>query len=246
MSYLSLEFLLDPSFYYTFGVILLPIALDPSVQSVPAALEYLTHPSLWVAMFCLAAMHVLTFYTPGPPVRKLPLPERMLGRWYLFNAIIIFMLMDGCVGGLKVNPVLSKQYQAMDKRYGFPFGSVEGSAVTVVSLCELLLKGPLCLLLYVLMYRGSRYVDPVAIVVNVLQFYGTVLYLGQELITGMKNLHVDYELRFSFKDLCYFWFAILFANILYLMFPAYLVVRSMRRIVQDVSPDSNYGHLKTH
>lgn len=156
--------------------------------------------------------------------------ERTRARWYLMNGIIIHMLMDGCVGVFKTNQLFAENYAKLDARYGDPLGSFNGSAVHVVSLMELLVKGPLCVLLYWAFQVRHPMRDALEFFTCVTQAYGTIVYLGQEAISGAPNLDVDYELTFSAHHLFYFWFAIFFGCALYLVLPAVLGWHSYVRL----------------
>lgn len=161
--------------------------------------------------------------------------ERRRARWYLINGVIFHMLMDGCVGVFKTNTLFARNYAKLDRRYAEPLGSYNGSAVHVISLVELFIKGPICILLYLAMQTRHRTVDALEFFTCVTQAYGTIVYLGQEAISGAPNLDVDYDLTFSQHYLVYFWFAILFGCTLYLIVPTILAYRSFGRIVAHTS-----------
>lgn len=159
--------------------------------------------------------------------------ERTRARWYLLNGIIIHMLMDGCVGVFKTSRLFAENYAKLDKRYGDPLGTFNGATVHVVSLMELCVKGPLCVVLYWAFWTRHPMRDALEFFTCVTQAYGTVVYLGQEAISGAPNLDVDYELSFSMHYLLYFWFAIFFGCVLYLIVPGILGWRSYKRLVQQ-------------
>lgn len=156
--------------------------------------------------------------------------ERTRARWYLLNGIIIHMLMDGCVGVFKTNRLFAENYAKLDARYGAPLGSFTGSAVHVVSLIELLAKAPLCVLLYWAFQMRHPMRDVLEFMTCVTQAYGTVVYLGQEAISGAQHFDVDYDYSFTPHYLLYFWFAIFFGCVLYLLVPAVLGWRSFVRL----------------
>ncbi|GET87387.1 hypothetical protein, conserved [Leishmania tarentolae] len=156
--------------------------------------------------------------------------ERTRARWYLLNGIIVHMFMDGCVGVFKTNSLLAENYAKIDARYASELGSFNGSAVHVVSLMELFVKGPLCVLLYWAFQVRHPMRDALEFFTCVTQAYGTIVYLGQEAISGAPNLDVDYDLTFSPHYLLYFWFAVIFGCVLYLLVPAVLGWRSYLRL----------------
>lgn len=161
--------------------------------------------------------------------------ERTRARWYLLNGIIIHIFMDGCVGVLKTNKLLADNYAKLDKRYGDRLGTFNGSAVHVVSLAELLVKGPLCVVLYWAFKVRHPMRDALEFFTCVTQVYGTIVYLGQEAISGAHNLDVDYKLSFTLHYLFYFWFAIIFGCVLYLIVPAVLGYRSYLRLCRQAT-----------
>ncbi|CAC9474461.1 3-Beta-hydroxysteroid-delta(8) delta(7)-isomerase [Leishmania donovani] len=156
--------------------------------------------------------------------------ERTRARWYLLNGIVVHMFMDGCVGVFKTNPLLAENYAKVDARYASELGSLNGSAVHVVSLIELFVKGPLCVLLYWAFQVRHPMRDALEFFACVTQAYGTIVYLGQEVISGAPNLDVDHDLTFSPHHLFYFWFAVVLGCVLYLLVPAVLGWRSYVRL----------------
>ncbi|CAD2212677.1 3-beta-hydroxysteroid-delta(8),delta(7)-isomerase [Angomonas deanei] len=141
--------------------------------------------------------------------------------------------MDGCVGVFKTNRLFAQNYAKLDKRYGDVLGTFNGSAVHVVSLMELFVKGPICVLLYWAYVTRHPSRDALEFFTCVTQAYGTVVYLGQEAISGAINLEVDYQLSFSPYHLLYFWFAIFFGCVLYLIVPSILGWKSYLRLVKS-------------
>ncbi|KPA77810.1 hypothetical protein ABB37_06630 [Leptomonas pyrrhocoris] len=168
-------------------------------------------------------------------VAPLTYGERTRARWYLLNGIIIHIFMDGCIGVFKTNKMMADNYAKLDKRYGDPLGDFNGSAVHVVSLMELFVKGPLCVVLYWAFKVRHPMRDALEFFTCVTQVYGTIVYLGQEAISGAPNLDVDYELSFSPHYLFYFWFAVIFGCVLYLIVPAVLGYRSYVRLCHQAT-----------
>ncbi|EPY23458.1 cholestenol delta-isomerase [Strigomonas culicis] len=178
-------------------------------------------------------------------LRPLTYGERTRARWYLLNGIIIHMLMDGCVGVFKTSRLFAENYAKLDKRYGDPLGSFNGATVHVVSLMELCVKGPLCVLLYWAFLTRHPMRDALEFFTCVTQAYGTVVYLGQEAVSGAPNLDVDYALTFSTHYLLYFWFAIFFGCVLYFIVPGVLGWRSYQRLVRQAGFYQLYSRAAT-
>eukprot|EP00658_Telonema_sp_P-2_P001736 TRINITY_DN10655_c0_g1_i1.p1 TRINITY_DN10655_c0_g1~~TRINITY_DN10655_c0_g1_i1.p1 ORF type:complete len:179 (+),score=48.52 TRINITY_DN10655_c0_g1_i1:105-641(+) len=123
-----------------------------STLTAEKALHYVFHPSI---LFTFALLAVSVWETNRGKLVALTASERMRARWYLLNGVIIHILMDGMVGVFKVEPLFAKNYNKLDRRYGSAIGTFEGSTVHIVSLLELFVKGPLCILLYRAYHRGT-------------------------------------------------------------------------------------------
>lgn len=227
---MSLEVLFDPFFLFCVSCMVLPVWWEFPTLSQQDILDFYLHPSMLAAWGLLLATVFVT-KKMGKTV-KLSKGERMRARWYLLNGAIIHILLDGLVGAHKINPLMVRSYNRLDARYGFEVGNFDGALVHIVSAVELYLKGPVCLALYYAFHRGSPHRDVLEFFTCVTQAYGTIVYLGQEALSGMPHFDVDYELTFSLYHLLYFWFAVVIGCVLYLLFPTYLGYRSYMRIVE--------------
>lgn len=226
-----LEALVDPMVLFCAGCIAAPIFVNENMT--PAKIrEYFLHPAMLAAAAALVLAWAVAEFVGKKPVR-LSFGDRTLARWYLLNGVIIHALMDGLVGVFKANKYFAKQYGMLDRRYGAPLGSYNGSAVHVISLMELLVKAPICILLYLAIRKGWRCRDALEFFTCVTQAYGTVVYLGQEAISGAPNLDVDYKLEFTFHYIFYFWFAVVFGCVLYLIVPGIVGYRVYQRLVAN-------------
>ena len=226
-----LEVLFDPFVHFCVGCIAAPLFVNPNMKQ-ENVIEYFTHPAMVGSLALLLVTIFATKFIGGRCV-KLSFGDRMLARWYLLNGVIIHILMDGLVGVFKANKYFAVQYGMLDKRYGDPLGVFNGSAVHIVSLMELFVKGPICVLLYWAMHKGSKHRDALELFTCVTQVYGTVVYLGQEAITGGKNFEVDWNLEFTFHHIFYFWFAVFFGCLLYFVVPGIVGWRVYKRIVRN-------------
>jgi hypothetical protein len=223
-----LEVFADPMVGFCFGVVMTPVLVKYPNITVDEVAEYFGHPAM---IFCVVLLVVVVAETKRGRCVALSYGERHLARWYLLNGVVIHILMDGLVGVFKANRLLAENYAKLDKRYGEDIGSFNGSVVHLVSAIELVVKGPICLLLYRAYHRNSPNRDALEFFTCITQVYGTVVYLGQEAISGAPNLDVDYGLTFSAHYLLYFWFAVVFGSVLYVAVPAYLGWRAYCRLV---------------
>ena len=225
---ISLEVALDPFVLFCAVCLVTPPIAEFGNLTADMLLRYVTHPSI---LFVLAILAFTVWETYNGKLVSLSSGERMRARWYLLNGVFIHILMDGMVGVFKVEPLFAKNYNKLDRRYGSDIGTFQGSAVHIISLMELFVKGPLCLLLYRAYHRGSAYRDVLEFFTCVTQAYGTVVYLGQEAISGAQNFDVDYNLSFTVHYLIYFWFAVFIGCVLYLIVPSYLGFVCLKRMV---------------
>lgn len=219
-----LEVLVDPMVIFCVSCILTPLWVARDHLTTQDVVEYFTEWSMATALLLIPVSFFIRKLLQrcckgkkssgsggkkrGNATRPLTHGERTRARWYLLNGIIIHMLMDGCVGVFKTSRLFAENYAKLDKRYGDPLFTFNGATVHVVSLMELCVKGPLCVLLYWAFWTRHPMRDALEFFTCVTQAYGTVVYLGQEAISGAPNLDVDYELTFSMHYLLYFWFAI--------------------------------------
>jgi hypothetical protein len=226
-----LEVVSDPFVVFCVTCILTPVTLASGELTRQQIVDYFLEPSM-IFSLTLLLLTVLETHVGG---RCVPLSrgERYRARWYLLNGAIIHILMDGLVGIFKTNALFAANYAKIDKRYGDPLGDFRGSAVHIVSGIELFVKGPVCLLAYRAFHRGSPHRDVIEFFTCVTQAYGTIVYLGQELLTGMQNFDADWQLSFSVHYLIFFWFAILIGCFLYLIVPGWLGYGAYCRIVDS-------------
>lgn len=228
-----LEVLIDPFVLFCVGCIVTPVAIQLDTLTTSDIQDYFCHPSM---LFCFGLLLVSVLETKfSKKCVPLTFAERIRARWYLLNGIVIHILMDGLVGVFHMNKLFAQNYAKLDKRYGEPLGTFNGSTVHIVSAMELFVKGPICILLYRAMHRGSKHRDVLEFFTCVTQVYGTIVYLGQEAISGAPNLDVDYNLTFSFHFLLYFWFAVVFGCLLYIVVPIVLGWKSYQRLVASTS-----------
>lgn len=223
-----IEVLADPFVLFCLGCVVTPVAINFETISNEELVSFFGHPAMVFSAFLLV---VAVCETKLGKCVKLSFKQRILARWYLLNGVVIHILMDGLVGVFKANRLFAENYAKLDRRYGDELGVFNGSTVHIVSLMELVVKGPVCILLYRAYHRGNPNRDVLEFFTCVTQVYGTIVYLGQEAISGATNLDVDYNLTFSFHYLLYFWFAVIFGCLLYIVVPTILGWNAYKRIV---------------
>lgn len=270
-----LEVFIDPTVLFCVSCIVTPLVVIRETLKQDDVIRYFTEPSMCGALLAIPIVWIIGKILRArmlrsvkqrklvqdaqkdriPPyeqinydnmLKPLTYGERTRARWYLLNGLIIHIFMDGCIGVFKTNKLFADNYAKLDKRYGDPIGVFNGSAVHVVSLMELLVKGPLCVVLYWLFLTRNPMRDGLEFFTCVTQAYGTIVYYGQEIITGAKNLDVDYKLTFTPHYLLYFWFAIFFGCVLYLVVPSYLAYRSFIRIRNEALFYQRHHYSRLH
>ncbi|EKF39759.1 3-Beta-hydroxysteroid-delta(8), delta(7)-isomerase, putative [Trypanosoma cruzi marinkellei] len=228
-----LEIFVDPFVCFCVSCIFVPLIVDRDHLMYADVIGYLTEPAMLFAaallFIAVAEAKIARWRYRSPPL--LTFYERMRARWYLLNGVVIHIFMDGLVGVFKASTLLARNYAKIDKRYGAALGNFEGSAVHVVSLMELFVKGPLCILLYRAYQTHSRHRDALEFFSCVTQAYGTVVYLGEEILSGMPHLDVDHNWEFTPHYLLYFWFAVVFGCLLYLFIPCWWGWEAYKRLV---------------
>lgn len=256
-----IEFLLDPTFLFCVGCVYTPIRMAKRLKE-EELYEYLLNPSLVggavLVLVCIVIGKVLkrrnmTYLRRCESIqrknemlhayqrvnytylmRPLRIGERLRSRWYLLNGLLIHGYLEGMVGYYKKSPLMAANYAKVDRRYAAEVGSYQGSAVHVICLTELFGMAPLCVLLYWAFQVRHSMRDPLELLVCILQGFGTVIYLGQEIISGGRNMDLDYFYTFSMHYLVYFWFGVVFGSLLYIVVPGYLGLQAMKRIGNQI------------
>jgi hypothetical protein len=219
------ELVVDPTVLYIVACL-----IAPAVELRGAAMTaYWTHPLFIGGAVALVATVALAAW--GNRAAPLSAGQRRLARWYLLNGVVIHVMLDGLVGIYQVNAPFAKQYAIIDKRFADTTTDA-GAAVHVLSLVELLVMGPMCLLLYVLYQRRHAARDVTEVALCTMQFLGTVVYVGAELARKTyDSFQVDWELSFTPHYLVYFW-SVMFFTALYFVLPLYFGVAAALRIVK--------------
>lgn len=256
------EFLVDPTFLFCVGVFAAPLYMKRNKIKREEINVYLTEPfflAMLAALILVAVMgiiirkrfikdltrrkelqdknrnlHAYQRVNYTYLLRPLRLGERLRSRWYLFNGIVIHAYLDGLVGFFKVNPLMAANYAKIDRRYGADVGSFQGSTVHVLCLLELFIKSFMCIFLYWAFQNRHPARDALELLVCATQVYGTVMYIGQEIISGGRNLELDYFFTFSLHYTVYFWFAVVFGCALFILVPLLLGYWSFQRLCNQV------------
>ena len=164
--------------------------------------------------------------------QPLSLRDHRAAMWYLLNGTVIHILMDGLVGAFHVLPLMNENYEKLDLRFTRPWGDERGSCILTVSLMELFVKGPLCILLYHAYHTRKSYTDALELLVCALQLYGCIMFSGTELLHGLSNLPADWNLEFTKEHLLHFWFAFVACEPIWIVVPVWLGWRAFQRATE--------------
>lgn len=167
-------------------------------------------------------------------LRPLRLGERLRSRWFLLTGVVLHGYLDGMVGCLGLPSPLKYIYATMDRRYASPLTSYQGSLVHSQGVCELVVVAPLSVLLYIFFQLRHPCRDGLELLLCVLQFYTTAMYLGQEWISGARNFDLDYFYSFTPHYVVHFWFLVVFVRMICLAVPLWLGFWSFQRISNQV------------
>ena len=230
--------LTDPSVLFALNVIIAPLLIVNYPQTqLDLSKEYLTHPPIVITVILWLLIEIIAAVSSKSKTS-------ITARWYLINAIFFHGLLDPICGIFQAGGLMSQQYAILDKRYTLPFDH-EGLIVHLVSLLELVLMAPICLLIYYGYHQNYKnstdkiWIYCLEIIVSTLQLTGTFFYNGQELIhivrgDGLEIFKVDYKLEFTFDYIFYFWFGAVVAQLPWIIVPCYMIKRAYNDIKRAV------------
>ena len=221
--------LLDPFVLFCLGCLVTPLIVESTYNEDVALCDVSLRgfndqtAGLWkaywtdTAVLCAAAYAVVAVLIASD-YPALPGSDTSAANWFLANGAIIHVAMDGLTGGFEFLPMMSENYKKLDNRalgFGNDAKGLTDDAVavaTVVFRAELFVMAPLCFLTYIAYYSRSKYCPALALVTLSAQLWGTVMFVGPELMTGCKNMvPIGMEgcsAGFSRYELLYFWFAV--------------------------------------
>lgn len=217
----------DPFVHFIAGCFLLPPVWD--MMGFSDVITFFLH---WSMVFTFLGIYLSTkvVRTTQPKwANRTSASDDWVARWYLLNGWVIHILLDGLTGVFKAHPTYAYHYDALDKRYGSEFGTVEGSYVHIISSLELFVYGPMCIYLYYAIHHRRPERDVLEVATCVCQLFGTVVYLIPEVITGNPSF-IKFEWVLTPVMLKDFWFAVVLGNLIYFSVPTYLCVQAWSRL----------------
>lgn len=101
----------------------------------------------------------------------------------------------------------------------------------VVGHLEMIVYFPLCLALYYAYKRGLAWRRPLEILVASFQLFGAIIFMGSEEVMGSPNLFIKGHVTGAglvkqanlIDSICFYWFAYLFANLIWVFVPIPLI-----------------------
>jgi len=221
----------DPFVIFIFFTVAIPLV---KLSTAAERFAYVTDFWLLAVLAATVAAWYYTHFMSGAKPLRLSARDRRAARWYLLNATVIHIMMDGLVGAFHRIPAFDNQYKVMDKRF-----TVDDPAVYTVSLTECFAYSPMCILVYYGYWHGSSWRRPLEIAVGAFQIFGTIIFLVTELLVGCKHIPVDYNFEFTEPHITYFWFGFIFCNPIWIVVPLvymWQAARELTAIVQQVEP----------
>ena len=244
--------LLDPFVLFCLGCLITPLLVvsESNPEGGPLGTVTLREFDVenWKAHFSDPAVLAAGAFTAvavliGSDYPALPSAETASANWFLANGAIIHTAMDGMTGGLGFLPLMLDNYQKLDNRFSGTTASEDAVAIAATTFrSELFVMAPLCFLTYCAIYARSKFAPSLALVTLSAQLWGTVMFIGPEIMTGCKNMvpiGVTGCLAASFSpyELLYFWFAV-GANFLWIIVP----LRMMRGVAVSIASTANVSN----
>ena len=243
--------LLDPFVLFCLGCLITPLLVvsESDAEGLGTLHVRAFDVENWKAHFgdpavlaCCAFTFVAVLIASDYPA--LPSAETASANWFLANGAIIHTAMDGMTGGLGFLPLMKDNYQKLDNRFSGTSASEDAVAVAQTTFrSELFVMAPLCFLTYCAIYARSKYAPSLSLVTLSAQLWGTVMFVGPEIMTGCKNMvpiGITGCLSASYSpyELLYFWFAV-GANFLWIIVP----LRMMRGVAVSIASTANVSSL---
>ena len=223
---------MDPSILFTASVILVPLVYCPDL---PAAIAYLTQPSLLASFVLVAAIIGAT--RAGPCVALAPRESR-LAFWFLANGVYFNLFLDVVAGQFQLMGEMSKQYNFVEPRYALGYLSDAGAPVFMTSMLELFCHSPLGVLTFVAYSRGWPQRHLAAFAVSMLHVIGVMYFYVPEVLNGFRHLGgwpASLEEGLSFHRLLFFWFGFWFCGTLWVVIPLLIIRHTWGEICAAVA-----------
>lgn len=229
---------MDPSMVFGWSTLALVLFVDADERTsalmfhpprMDEAFEFFTAP----AMLCLYFYVALAVgSTMNCDWSRVSATDMRRAGWCLSNGAIFQLTMDGLSGEHKLLPLLSKNYELLDRRFrAVPQDqggahSGERILVFIVANIELFLDVPLCFLAFYSVVHQKSWRHEVQLVLYTLQWAGLIFYIGPEFLSECQNLPPigvpGCNPPFTLYNLFYFYFAAIVLNVVWFFVPTYM------------------------
>mmetsp|Transcript_6953 Transcript_6953/g.8428 ORF Transcript_6953/g.8428 Transcript_6953/m.8428 type:complete len:258 (+) Transcript_6953:107-880(+) len=241
------KFFVDPMAFFAIGTLVSVLFLEGNLESkslllknpiqADEAFEYFSaSPMLFgYAVLIATLVTVETCHTVSKSDQK-------RASWFLWNAVVFHIMMDGCSGGLNTPRLMGANYRILDNRFRFNVSLSEGGphpgeaagGFTVV-MVELLIMAPLCILTCVGIMKNLPWHHELQAVVSAFHLFGTIMFIAPEFLTSCPNMAPIGE-ETCLPDLTpftffYFYFGV-GANLVWILVPLYI---GFTAVLQSVS-----------
>jgi len=231
---------LDPTMLFCVGTLFTVAFLDvdadaktltPIVPSAERIIRYVTDPAFAIG----AAVLVAAIACVWGSKTKLTFGESLAANWFLWNCVVIHVMMDGLAGGYGKLGLMGEQYKVLDRRFRYdlidkPGGTNAPDSANVWVICniELFLHSTLTFAAFIGICHRAPWRQPVEAFALGMQFFGSLVFPAADLLTGCDNMqpigvHTCLPPLTPFF-IFFFYFGVL-VNFLWAVVPAFMFVR---------------------
>jgi len=142
-----------------------------------------------IAFLAGAIVIFVARYFIGDNAVKLSSSQKMRAGWFLWNAVIFHIMMDGFAGGKWGNKLMADNYELLDRRFCRNCTSNgEMVAAKLIVNTEILVHAPLCVITYVAIATGSKLAAGWELITLTWQLFGLLAFVGPDFLTGCLNM----------------------------------------------------------
>jgi len=215
--------------------------LTPIVPDRNRVVAYLSDP----AMLLGCGLLLVTIVVSMGSKEKLGFGASLAANWYIWNCIVIHVMMDGLAGGWNGLNLMGQQYMNVDRRFRYhlidqPGGTTAPDSMNVKVICniELFIHSSLTFCAFLGVVYKAPWRQPVEAFALGVQFFGALVFPMADLLTGCENMqpigvHTCTPPLTPFF-IFFFYFGVLI-NFLWAVVPAYMFVNVVRSEIAEKS-----------
>ena len=188
----------DPTFQFCLQTLVsvLFVTADEATKTLTIGLPSLTtvfdyfFNSWFLIGFCVLAV---SLYTVRNCDRELTWSESLIANWYLWNVVVIHVMLDGLCGAHGFGGKMNDNYRILDKRpdlIGQPLGPLATDRALVYTLNEMELFGHsvLCLIAFYGVCYKTPWRHTMETIALMIQAVGAVAFVMPDMLTGCENM----------------------------------------------------------